>query len=121
MQITYELFTAPYGLLTDYLRCRTGYFRFRAGYLRWVVRTELRASHEICESSAGGGQGNPLTSISFPVVIDKALKTAEPSDVEPRAQQGDIHLWGDLDEIFRADGTSQHPSRTSRPSASTPT
>ena len=59
----------------------------------------------LCESSAGGGQGNPLTSIIFPVVIDKALKAAESNGVEPRAQQDDIHLWGDPDEIFGEDGT----------------
>ena len=59
----------------------------------------------LCESSAGGGQGNPLTNIIFPVVIDKALKAAESNNVEPRAQQDDIHLWGDPDEIFGEDGT----------------
>ena len=56
-----------------------------------------------CESSAGGGKGNPLTRITFPVVIDKALKTAEPNGVEPRAQQDDIHLWGDPDESCARD------------------
>ena len=58
----------------------------------------------LCESSAEGGHGNPLKSIIFPVVIDKALKAAESNGVEPRAQQDDIHLRGDPDEIFGEDG-----------------
>ena len=56
------------------------------------------------ESSTGGGQGSALTSTNFPVVIDRALKAADSNGVEPRAQQGDIHFWGDPDEIFWADG-----------------
>ena len=59
----------------------------------------------LCESSAGGGQVNPLTTIIFPVEIDKALKEAESNGVEPRAQQDDIHLLGDPDGIFGEDRT----------------
>eukprot|EP00614_Pseudopedinella_elastica_P019019 CAMPEP_0172649910 /NCGR_PEP_ID=MMETSP1068-20121228/242027_1 /TAXON_ID=35684 /ORGANISM="Pseudopedinella elastica, Strain CCMP716" /LENGTH=114 /DNA_ID=CAMNT_0013464271 /DNA_START=412 /DNA_END=757 /DNA_ORIENTATION=+ len=46
-----------------------------------------------------------FTSITFPVLIEKALKAAESNGVEPRAQQGGIHLWGDPDEVFGEDGT----------------
>ena len=59
----------------------------------------------LCERSAGGGQGNPLMNITFPVVIDKALKAEEPRSAEPRAQQDDIHLWGGPDEISGEEGT----------------
>ena len=45
-----------------------------------------------CESSAGGGQDNPLPSIMSPVVFDKALKAAESNGGAPRAQQDDTHL-----------------------------
>ena len=63
----------------------------------------------LCETSAGGGQGNALTSITFPVVIDKALKAAEPNGVESRVQQDDIHLWGGPGEISGTDGTLATP------------
>ena len=58
----------------------------------------------LCHSSAGAGQGNAFTSIIFPVVFDKALKAVEARGVVSRAQQDDIHLWVDPDEIFGADG-----------------
>ena len=56
----------------------------------------------LCDSSAGGAQGNPLTNIIFPVVINDTLKSteAEHPGVETRAQQDDINLWGDPDMIF---------------------
>ena len=57
----------------------------------------------LCERSSVGGQSNALTSIVVPVVIDKALMVAESNGVKPRAQQGDIHLWGDPYEIFGAE------------------
>ena len=57
----------------------------------------------LCESRAGGGQGNALTNIIFPMVIDSALKTTEAEfGIEVRAQQDDISLFGDPDKIFGA-------------------
>ena len=55
----------------------------------------------LCESRVGGGQGNALTNIIFPTVINDALKSTERDhDVEVRAQQDDISIFGDPAEIF---------------------
>lgn len=55
----------------------------------------------LCESRVGGGQGNALTNIIFPTVINDALKSTETDHgVEARAQQDDISLFGDPKDIF---------------------
>ena len=55
----------------------------------------------LCESCAGGGQGNALTNIIFPTVINDALKSTERDHrAEVRAQQDDISIFGDPAEIF---------------------
>ena len=55
----------------------------------------------LCESCAGGGQGNALTKIIFLTAINGALKSTERDHcVEVRAQQDDIRIFGDPAEIF---------------------
>ena len=55
----------------------------------------------LCESCAGGGQGNALTNIIFPTVINEALKSTERDHcVEVRAQQDDINIFCGPTEIF---------------------
>jgi hypothetical protein len=55
----------------------------------------------LCDSSAGGGQGNPLTGLAFVATIDAALKGIESKfGVEIRAIQDDMTIMGDPDTIF---------------------
>ena len=57
--------------------------------------------HHLCDSESGGGQGNALTNIIFPILINEALKKTESTfDVEIKAIQDDISIMGDPDEIF---------------------
>ena len=55
----------------------------------------------LCESCAGGGQGNALTNITFPTAIPDALKSTERDhSFEVRAQQDSKSIFGDPAEIF---------------------
>ena len=63
----------------------------------------------LCESRAGGGQGNPLTNIFFTVAIDKILKSIESEfpKVVIRAIQDDINVFGPAELLFGEDGAIQ--------------
>jgi hypothetical protein len=55
----------------------------------------------LCESAAGDGQGNPLTSIAFVATIDASLKGTEAKfKVEIRAIQDDMTMMGEPEQIF---------------------
>jgi hypothetical protein len=55
----------------------------------------------LCESAAGGGQGNPLTGIAFVATIDAPLKGIEEKfNVKIRAIQNDMTMMGDPEQIF---------------------
>jgi hypothetical protein len=58
---------------------------------------------KICESCQGGRQGNPLTNLAFPLLIDKALKDIEDKfpSVEVKAYQDNITLIGPIKNIFK--------------------
>jgi hypothetical protein len=60
---------------------------------------------KLCDSKAGGGQGNPLTNIVFPVAINGALKrTSEKfgDSIVVKAIQDDINICGDPPKVFSA-------------------
>ena len=58
------------------------------------------------QSRSGGGQGNPLTNIIFPLTINTAIKNtvAAYPDVEIHAQQDDMSIFGDPTDIFGPSG-----------------
>ena len=58
----------------------------------------------ICESCRGGRQGNPLTNLAFPLIINKALKDVEAKfpRVEVKAYQDNITLIGPIQDLFKA-------------------
>ena len=59
----------------------------------------------LCFSSAGGGQGNALTSLVFVMVIDAAIKATELKfGITIRAIQDDMTLLGDAADIFGVNG-----------------
>jgi len=76
----------------------------------------------LCDSEAGGGQGNALTGPSFVMVIDEAMKsTDEKFGIIIRAIQDDLTLLGDAKVIFGTngdDGALEFPCQHSRRSRS---
>jgi hypothetical protein len=55
----------------------------------------------LCESAAGGGQGNPLTGIAFVATIDAPLKGIEAKFKEKiRDIQDSMTMMGDPEQIF---------------------
>jgi hypothetical protein len=66
---------------------------------------------ELCNSCQGGGQGNALTNIAFPIAINRFLKSCEEEhpNVEVRAYQDNITLIGSLVDIFQGESSAyQH-------------
>jgi len=63
----------------------------------------------LCEGRAGGPQGSALTCVTFPVLLDVVLKGVEAKfpDVEAKAIQDDIDLYGDPADILGDDGALQ--------------
>ncbi len=57
---------------------------------------------QLCNSCQGGGQGNALTNIAFPIAINHFLKSCETlfPNVEVRAYQDNITLIGAINDIF---------------------
>lgn len=57
---------------------------------------------ELCRSCQGGGQGNALTNIAFPIAINSFIKACETQypNVEVRAYQDNITLIGSINDIF---------------------
>ena len=61
----------------------------------------------LCDSEAGGGQGNALTGPAFVMVIDEAMKsTEEKFGITIRAIQDDMTLLGDAKVIFGTNGNN---------------
>ena len=60
---------------------------------------------ELCRSCQGGGQGNALTNIAFPIAINRFMKACEAEfpNVEVRAYQDNITLIGSIKDIFDGD------------------
>jgi len=63
-------------------------------------------STKICESTAGGPQGSPITNLAFPIIINKAVKDTEArfEGVEIRCIQDDADIIGPPNLIFGAHG-----------------
>ena len=61
---------------------------------------------KICESTAGGPQGSPITNLAFPIIINKAVKDTEArfEGVEIRCIQDDADIIGPPNLIFGAHG-----------------
>ena len=75
------------------------------------IYTHDPATHRptlLTQSSTGGGQGNPLTNIIFPLTINPALKKVERlfPGVEVRAQQDDVSMLGDPNLAFGTNGNN---------------
>ena len=63
--------------------------------------SETNGLRFLCDSAAGGGQGNALTGPAFVMVIDEAMKsTEEKFGITIRAIQVDMALLGDAKVIF---------------------
>lgn len=66
---------------------------------------------DLCNSCQGGGQGNALTNIAFPIAINRFLKSCESShaNIEVRAYQDNITIIGALEDIFTGENNAyQH-------------
>ena len=63
----------------------------------------------LCEGRAGGPQGSALTCVTFPMLLDVVLKGVEAKfpDVEAKAIQDDIDLYGNPADILGEDGALQ--------------
>ena len=61
---------------------------------------------QICESTAGGGQGSPITNLAFPIIIDEAVKGTEAKfpGIEIRCIQDDADIIGPPNPIFGTEG-----------------
>ena len=60
-----------------------------------------RGYTHICEGTAGGPQGSPITNGAFPMVINSALKGTEAEfEVDVKAIQDDCAVMGDPVEVF---------------------
>ena len=59
---------------------------------------------KLCDSKAGGGQGNALTNLAFPSTIDGSLKrtSAKFPDVRVKAIQDDVNVCGDPPQVWEA-------------------
>ena len=68
--------------------------------------TAARGLKQVCEGRAGGPQGSALTCILFPILLDGILKETERRfpEVETKAIQGDVGLYGDPAIIFGEGG-----------------
>jgi len=64
-----------------------------------------RGFTHICEGTAGGPQGSPITNGAFPVVINSALKSTEAGfGVDVKAIQDDCAVMGDPEKVFGPNG-----------------
>ena len=65
-----------------------------------------RGFTHLCDGLAGGPQGSALTNLTFPMVLDAALKAVEAKfdGVEVRAIQDDCDLMGPPEQLFGTNG-----------------
>ena len=76
---------------------------------RGLIGTPKSGLKWLCEGRAGGPQGSALTCVTFPMLLDVVLKGVEAKfpDVEAKAIQDDIDLYGNPADILGDDGALQ--------------